>query len=68
MERIEGLEEALGWRCDTEMYTTKQINRNKSLDEDLFLMEDFLTLCFRVKESIKTEEKDDNNGRKSIKT
>jgi len=44
------------------IYSETQIKRNKSLDGNFFLIEEFLALCFRVKEPIKAEEKDDNKG------
>lgn len=42
--------------------------KQKSRWEFFFLTEEFLTLCFRAKEPIKTEEKDDNkeSGHKNL--
>lgn len=47
------------WAEVRDLYS--ETNKEKRLDENLFLIE-LLTLCFCVKESIKSEEKDDNKG------
>lgn len=60
VERIEGV----AGGNERQKYIHSETNKEKreSIDENFFLTEEFLALCFRVKEPIKTEEKDDNKG------
>lgn len=48
---------------ERQKYIQRNTNKEKQKSRwEFFLIEEFLALCFRVKEPIKAEEKDDNKG------